>query len=101
MAFRPHPDQERRKQSWPKEWERLPREPGRYAMGGRRPESTYSTETTELTASLERIRLWGENSETNHRKVARELPELGSPTAPIYEYYSEEGICFQSGVSKA
>ncbi len=56
----PHPDLERRKQSWPQEFDRLPREPRIHTMGGRRPESSYLAGTTRLTAALERIRVWGE-----------------------------------------
>ena len=69
-AFQPHPDQERRKQSWPKEFDRLPREPRQHTIDGRRPESTYTVGATQLTASLERIRLWGE---THNRHVACDL----------------------------
>ncbi|MGA2592076.1 MAG: SMI1/KNR4 family protein [Bryobacteraceae bacterium] len=69
-ACHPHPDLERRKQSWPKEFDRLPREPRHYTIGGGRPECSYSTETTQLTESLERIRAWGE---ANRRNIARDL----------------------------
>jgi cell wall assembly regulator SMI1 len=69
-AFIPHPDVKQRKQAWPKEFDRLPREPRCYTMGGRRPESTYSTQTTHLTLLLERIRIWGE---AHDRGIARNL----------------------------
>jgi len=39
-------------------------------MDGGRPETTYSTGATQLTASLERIRVWGE---ANNRNIACNL----------------------------
>ena len=65
-----HPNLGRRQQSWPKEFDRLPRELRRHVMGNRRPESSYSQDVTELTRSLERIRVWGE---TTHRNIGRNL----------------------------
>jgi cell wall assembly regulator SMI1 len=69
-AFQPHPDLERRKQTWPKEFDRLPRESRLHTVGRRRPESSYSTDTAQLTVSLERIRVWGE---AHNRDVACNL----------------------------
>jgi len=69
-AFEPHPDLERRKQCWPKELDRLAREPRRHTIDGGRPETTYSTGVTQLTVSLERIRVWGE---ANNRNIACNL----------------------------
>jgi len=65
-----HPGAERRRLAWPKEFDRLPREPRHHSMGDRRPEGAYSTATTELTTSLELIRVW---SEANDRSIARDL----------------------------
>jgi len=42
----------------------------RSTMDGGRPETTYSTGATQLTASLERIRVWGE---ANNRNIACNL----------------------------
>src|SRR5258706_175457 len=42
----------------------------RSTMDGGRPETTYSTGATQLTASLERTRVWGE---ANNRNIACNL----------------------------
>jgi cell wall assembly regulator SMI1 len=49
---------ERRRQAWPKEFDRLPRQTPHPMAGVRRPELSYPTQPTALTASLERVKAW-------------------------------------------
>jgi hypothetical protein len=84
-AFEPHPDLERRKLAWPKEFDRLAREPRRHTLGGLRPESSYPADITQLTASLERIRVWGE---AHNRDIAGNL-NPGLTQEQIVEFASQ------------
>jgi hypothetical protein len=59
-------ESERRKANWPAERERLPRPPVLHLIHDRRPELRYSTEPTELTHSLGRIREWLANANLEH-----------------------------------
>ena len=62
---------ERRKSSWPAEHERLPRPEVVHFADDARPELNYSTEPTELTRSLDRIRAWLEKSGVNDPGILR------------------------------
>jgi hypothetical protein len=86
---------ERRKSNWPDERERLPRPEVIHLLHDTRPELKYSTEPTELTRSLDRIREWLEKSRVNGPGIFRpglsqtEIAEL----AKTIPYVFTEELC--------
>jgi hypothetical protein len=91
----PSEDFERRKLNWPAERERLPRPLVVHLQHDTRPELKYSTEPTQLTRSLDRIRVWLEQAGVNDPGVFQpglsqaEISEL----AKTLPYVLTEELC--------
>jgi len=91
----PSGDVERRKSNWPAERERLPRPLVVHLQHDTRPELKYSTEPTQLTRSLDRIRNWLEHAGVNEPGVFQpglsqaEISEL----AKTLPYVLTEELC--------